>query len=118
MIRILTAALVLALFHSGAVAQDIGGRYRVSGTNLDGSKYTGTATVTLQSDVTCTIRWNTGGDGADGVCMRDKGVFVAGYVMGDSVGLVVYDILPDGTLTGRWTVTGQSGIGTEVLSPN
>lgn len=118
MTRMLAAALVLAFLQSGAMAQDIGGSYHVSGTNLDGSKYGGDATITLQSDVTCSIRWNTGGAGADGICMRDKGVFVAAYVMGNSVGLVVYDILPDGTLSGRWTITGETGVGTEVLSPN
>lgn len=116
--KISAAAFALALMHSGAVAQDIGGSYHVSGTNPDGSKYSGEATITLESEVTCSIHWETGDTTSDGICMRDKGVFVAGYVLGDNIGLVVYEILPDGSMSGRWTITGESGVGTEVLSPN
>ena len=109
--------LGLALATGAAGAAEIGGTYRVEGTNFDGSRYTGTATITPTADLTCDIQWQTGST-ADGICMLDGDVLAASYVMGKSVGLVVYRILDDGTLEGRWTIAGQQGVGTEVLHPN
>ena len=43
--------------------------------------------------------------------------FAAAYVLGDAMGLVVYKVMPDGSLHGLWTITGESGSGTEVLTP-
>lgn len=55
--------------------QSIGGTYTVAGTNFDGSKYGGEATITLTSDTTCTIHWETGGSSSDGICMRNDNAF-------------------------------------------
>lgn len=100
-----------------AHAQSIGGNYTVDGTNLDGSRYGGTARIDLTTSTTCRIRWETGST-SDGICMRMDNAFVAGYVFDSgSVGLVVYEILPDGTLDGTWTVADTEGAGTEVLTP-
>ncbi len=49
--------------------------------------------------------------------MRNGDSFAAGYVMGDSIGLVVYKMLPDGTLDGAWTIADKEGAGYEVLAP-
>jgi hypothetical protein len=109
--------MFLAGFASTASAQDIGGSYAVLGTNLDGSAYEGTAQITWTSDVTCAIDWTTGATTSTGICMRDGNAFVAGYVLQDKIGLVIYLVGADGTLTGSWTVDGLNAVGTEVLSP-
>ncbi|QKD03842.1 hypothetical protein [Mesorhizobium loti] len=100
-----------------AAAQSIGGTYTVAGTNFDGSKYDGEATITLTSETTCTIHWETGGSSSDGICMRNDDAFSAGYVMGKDIGLVVYKVGEDGSLHGLWTIAGKDGNGTEVLTP-
>ncbi|TIX80034.1 MAG: hypothetical protein E5V21_13155, partial [Mesorhizobium sp.] len=83
---------LLGLAAVPAAAQSIGGTYIVAGTNFDGSSYGGEATITLTSETTCTIHWETGGSSSDGICMRNDDAFSAGYVMGKAVGLVVYKV--------------------------
>lgn len=110
--------IVLGGMLSGAAAaQDIGGAYNVSGTNLDGSPYMGQALITITSNTTCEIAWQTGGTTSKGFCMRTDDAFAAGYVMGKDIGLIIYKAGPDGTLRGLWTVGGQNGAGTETLTP-
>jgi hypothetical protein len=108
----------LALVFAGtwATAQTVGGQYRVAGTNADGSPYNGTATITPSSDSTCRIAWRTGST-ANGICMLAGKAFAASYVLNGKVGLVVYELQPDGALKGVWTVADQPGAGTEVLTP-
>ena len=110
------AAALIALA-APAWAQDIGGTYSVLGTNHDGSTYSGDATITLTSDTTCEIVWETGGSTSNGICSRNNDAFAAAYVLGESMGLVIYKVQPDGTMQGLWTLQGQSGTGTEVLTP-
>ena len=114
--RSLVAAAWLLLFSGFASAQDIGGKYRVEGTNFDGSRYTGVAAIKVTSKSTCNIAWDTGST-AKGICMRNGSSFAASYVMGDAIGLVIYRINSDGTLEGLWTVAGEDGVGTEKLIP-
>ena len=92
------------------------GTYSVEGTNLDGTAYEGTATITLSSDTTCTIEWQTGETTSQGVCMLHDDAFAAGYVLQDAVGLIVYKVRANGVLEGVWTLTGQDGAGTETLT--
>lgn len=113
---ILSLALAIATTLPSA-AQSIGGEYTVAGTNLDGSTYKGEATITLTSETTCVIEWQTGGTSSEGICMRNGDAFSAGYVLNDDVGLVVYRVKENGTLDGLWTLAGKEGSGTEVLSP-
>lgn len=115
--RLVLSAIALAFVASPAVAQQIGGRYTVEGTNLDGSPYNGEAQINLTSTTTCEIGWVTGGSTALGICMKNQNAFAAAYVLGDQTGLVIYEIMPNGTLEGIWTVSGQDGTGTERLIP-
>src|SRR5215472_1729868 len=115
--RTFSVALALAVgFSASSSAQSVGGRYEVHGTNLDGSRYGGTAVITRTSDTTCSIRWQTGSS-SDGFCMLAGRSFAAAYQLQASVGLVVYELQPDGTLNGVWTIANRSGAGTEVLTP-
>jgi hypothetical protein len=115
--KLFLSAALLAACALPAAAQSIGGRYTVAGTNLDGSAYGGTATITLTSKTTCAIEWDTGGSTSTGICSRNGNAFAAAYVMGKAVGLVIYKVNDDGTLSGLWTIAGQDGSGTEDLTP-
>jgi len=118
MIRTAIIGLALIGLASAAQARDVGGNYKANGTNFDGSPYSGTASISITSNTTCEITWVTGSTTSSGFCMRNQDAFAAGYVMGDStIGLVIYKIMPDGTLNGIWTIAGKNGAGTEVLTP-
>lgn len=93
------------------------GTYNVEGTNLDGSAYSGTATITLTSETTCAIEWNTGAVTSNGICMLHDNAFAAAYVLEDAVGLIVYEVKADGSLEGAWTISGKDGSGSETLTP-
>lgn len=109
-------ALVLGLY-TPAQAQTIGGDYQVAGTNLDGSQYSGNARIEVTSSTTCRITWDTG-NSSSGICMINQNAFAAAYAFDTGViGLVVYELLPDGTLDGVWTIADTSGAGTETLTP-
>jgi hypothetical protein len=106
-----------AMCASPAMAQNIGGEYSVRGTNLDGSAYKGSASIVLTSETTCEIYWTTGGTTSQGICMRNGNAFSAGYMMGDAIGLVIYEIKDNGAMEGLWTIAGRDGNGTEILTP-
>lgn len=114
---VIAAALLTAGFASAACAQSVGGKYDVKGTNFDGTAYEGTAVITRSSDSTCRIHWETGGSISDGFCMLANGSLAAAYKLGDDVGLVLYQLQPDGMLKGFWTIADKSGSGTENLTP-
>ena len=109
---ILAAALVAAgTVAAAADPGDVGGTYDVRGTNLDGSKYTGTAVIKVISKTTCTIVWDVGSE-SSGICMRSGVALAAGYTLNKAVGLVIYEIRDDGVLDGTWTIAGEDGTGT------
>jgi hypothetical protein len=113
------ASALFMMLTSVVTAAEVGGKYTVAGTNFDGSKYSGTAEVTVSSNSTCHIIWHTGSNSSSkGVCMRVNDVLVAGYTMkGGSFGLVAYNIKDNGVLDGIWTIADEDGAGTDVLTP-
>ena len=111
------AGVLLAGLTLPAAAEGLGGSYAVQGTNFNGSPYSGDAEITVTSETTCRIDWTTGATTSTGICMRNDDSFAAGYAMGDKIGLVIYKIMPDGTLNGLWTIADQGGNGTEILTP-
>ncbi len=115
--RTILLAIFAAFIAEPILAQDIGGHYIVQGTNFDGSPYGGEAEITLTSSTTCEIVWITESTSSSGICMRNGPAFSAGYVLGDSIGLMVYQVMSDGALNGLWTLVGQEGSGTELLVP-
>jgi len=102
---------------ASASAQTVGGTYAVSGANADGSSYTGTAEIILNGPA-CSISWQTGGSSSAGTCLLTGNAFGASYQLGDTPGLAVYQLQPDGTLIGQWTTIGAPGVGSETLSPS
>lgn len=115
MLRALVVAFMVTA--APAAAQAIGGTYAVEGRSFDGSVYRGQAEILLTSDYTCRIRWVTGGQVSEGICMRQDGVFAAAYILAERVGMVIYTVNPDGTMQGTWTVDGVNAVGSEVLVP-
>ena len=114
--RFVACALFAAGLLSSAQAQTVHeGTYDVAGTNLDGSKYSGTARIVLTSETTCAMEWKTGETTSNGICMLQDNAFAAAYVLGEAVGLVIYEVMPGGVLNGSWTISGQDGSGTETL---
>ena len=117
MTRLIGGVVAMLAFGAAAHAQDVGGTYSVQGTNFDGTTYEGMAEIVASSDATCTITWTTGPTSSEGICMRDGNALAVGYTLGDAVGLGIYLIQEDGVLDGTWTIAGQLGSGTEVLTP-
>jgi hypothetical protein len=116
--RILMLGPLLATsLAAAASAQTVGGTYSVTGTNVDGSSYTGTAEITMNG-AACSISWQTGGSNSAGTCLLTGNAFGASYQLGDTPGLAVYQLQPDGTLKGQWTTIGTVGVGSETLSPS
>lgn len=109
--------IVFAAASAGAAnAQTLGGRYNVIGANLDGSPYRGQAQITVTSENTCRIAWNTGGV-SEGICMRNANAFTAAYSLKGKIGLVIYQIMNDGSMQGLWTLADTQGVGRETLVP-
>jgi hypothetical protein len=118
MLKLFTTCAAIAAMALPVVAQtNIGGRYNVAGTNLNGTTYSGEATITLTSETTCEIEWVTGSTTSVGICMRNDDSFSAAYRMDDVIGLIIYKVKGDGTMEGLWTIAGNGGAGTEVLTP-
>ena len=113
----IVSALILVASLTSASAGGLPGKYQVAGKNADGSPYSGTAEIVATSETTCRIAWQTGSTTSQGICMRNGNSFAASYALGNSIGLVVYQMKPDGTLEGLWTIADQGGVGTEILTP-
>jgi hypothetical protein len=109
-------AILAGLLVGAAHAQTVGGAYTVAGTNPSGSTYTGTAEIT-PSGSTCRIVWHTGSVTSQGVCMVSNKAVAAFYKLGADFGLVVYELQPDGVLTGYWSIVDKEGVGGEILTP-
>ncbi len=108
--------LAISLARPGS-AQTVGGSYTVRGTNPNGTDYSGTVQITPSSSA-CRMAWQTGSTSSSGICMLANEAFAAHYVvLGGKPGLVVYELQPDGSLKGFWTIADTDGAGTENLYP-
>jgi hypothetical protein len=114
---IMYSSLALVLCATPGTAQTVGGLYHVQGSNFDGSPYSGTANIVISGDGSCRIIWITGSTSSEGVCMQNGASVAAGYLLQKQVGVVIYDVKPNGSLDGVWTLAGRSGRGTELLTP-
>ena len=109
------AALIIAVLAGGpAAAQTIGGRYSVAGVNPNGSHYSGTAEIIPLQGAACRMTWQVGSTW-NGVCLMTAHALGVVYQSGNASGLAVYDLQPDGSLRGVWTLSDQTG--SETLIP-
>ncbi|MGA7787968.1 MAG: hypothetical protein WCA56_07365 [Xanthobacteraceae bacterium] len=102
--------------HSAALA--LHSKYAVIGSNPDGSKYDGTATIKVISEASFSIHWVIAGSTYDGFGMRNGDALAATYTIDGKPGLVIYKVDDDdGVFHGVWVVRGNNNGGTERLSP-
>ena len=110
------AAFVAFACPAWAEPLHLASHYAATGSNPDGSKYTGTADVSVISDTTFTIVWKIEGERYEGFGMRLNDSLAATYTINGEPGLVIYKVDGNG-LTGAWAIRGHDGIGTEHLRP-
>ena len=118
MIRtICTLAFLVVAVAARADTLTLHKKYDATGTNPDGSSYTGTATVSVISDATFTIQWTIEGASYKGFGMRMNDALSATYMIDGDPGLVIYKVDANGVLGGLWAIRGRDGNGTERLTP-
>src|SRR5260370_6944097 len=101
--RIVVFGPLLAIgLAAAASAQTVGGSYSVTGTNADGSSYTGTAEITSNGSA-CSISWQTGGSSSAGTCLLAGNAFGASYQLRHPPAPPPYELQPDPTLNGQCT---------------
>jgi hypothetical protein len=112
------ATLLMPAFDATLAADSmtLASRYDVSGTNPDGSKYSGTASVKVISDTTFTIKWDIAGSVYEGFGMRLNDTLSATYTIDGEPGLVMYKVDGSG-INGLWAIRGHNGSGSEHLTP-
>jgi len=118
--RILAAALMAgglsAVLAAPAQAQR-NGTYEVAGTNPDGSSYSGNILIQQVGLASWRVRWTIGQAQIEGYGMSVGRVFSIGFVLGERPGMSIYEVAPDGGMSGQWTLVGSSAIGSENLTP-
>ena len=116
LIRILAVMVALALALP-AVAQR-SGLYDISGTNPDGSLYNGTMTLTQVGGTSFRLTWVVGTNTIEGVGMVSGLNLAVVFSLGENqTAMGMYDLRPNGELSGIWTVVGSQATGTEVARP-
>ncbi len=108
---------IIGLTLAGSAFADVAGTYTGSGTNPDGSKYD-TEVVITKTGQSYSVQWYFDGNlGYAGVGIMKNGLFCVGYASPDGYGVVVYEVMDDGSLEGIWTGPGAQTLGSETLTP-
>jgi hypothetical protein len=114
-------AIVIAFFLLGLSASadtlELASSYKAAGKNVDGSPYKGSVAVKIISDTTFSIQWKIGDSVIKGFGMRLNDTLSATYMLDGEPGLIIYKVQSDGTLVGIWAIKGQTGNGSETLTP-
>lgn len=114
--RRLVLALALILLATPAFAQR-DGLYDVTGTNLDGTPYTGVAQIRAVGLNSFTIVWRVGPNLVEGAGMASGRTIAVTYGAAQRPGLGIYTLNADGSMDGEWTILGAPAIGRERLVP-
>ena len=119
MLKAFLLAIVGVIGLSGAsFAQSVAGSYYMSGTGSKGQNYGGQVDIRMLTDETCEIVWTYGTAGSySSTCMVNRNVLTATYKVGDRPALIIFHVLEDGTMVGRWSVIGYKISGNEFLTP-
>jgi len=112
----LALPLVAALLASPAEAQRAG-LYDVSGTNLDGTPYTGQAQIRGLGLASFVILWRIGNQVVEGVGFASGRTIAVAYGLSQRPGIGIYTLNPDGSMDGEWTIVGAPAIARERLVP-
>ena len=97
--RRLVLALALMLFATPALAQR-DGIYEVSGTNLDGTAYTGLAQIRAVGINSFSIVWRIGNTIIEGAGMASGRTVAVSYGQAQRPGMGIYQLNPDGSMDG------------------
>jgi hypothetical protein len=111
------ATVMLALCLAGPAAAQRSGVYDVTGTNLDGSAYSGTMQIIQIGAASFRVTWSIGGEIIEGVGMVSGLTFVTAFSVGDQTGLGIYEIGAGDVLDGKWTLVGAFNTGQETARP-
>ncbi len=111
---ITTAALGIALWSGGAVAQTVEGRYRVSG-GIGSESYTGTATVTRTGE-TFRIQWRIGEESYTGTAIGDERFLAVSFTSRQGSGVGLWGRDGEGW-KGVWTWSGGRDLQPEAWTP-
>jgi hypothetical protein len=111
---LLALSLPAALRPAAAQAPGI---YEVTGTNLDGTPYTGLAQIQTTGLASFSIRWRIGGSLIDGLGFASGRTVAVAYGLATRPGIGIYTLNPDGSMDGEWTIIGSPQNGTERLVP-
>jgi hypothetical protein len=112
--RALAIAAALLWSVATAFAADPVGSYDVEGTNPDGSKYTGSVTVS-RTGQTYRVIWRIGNTRYNGTAIGDKDFLAISYQSGSQSGLALYGADGD-DWKGIWTYSGGTSVGAELWS--
>lgn len=105
-----------ALLVAGPAAAQQAGNYAVQGVGPDGSSYSGNLLMEPVGKGAWRMTWRIAGDTLVGVGIAAPNLLAAGYSDNGRAGAVLYDVAPNGVLSGRW-VAPDGGLGTETLTP-
>jgi len=114
--KFLRAVAVLMILALPAAAQR-SGFYDISGTNPDGSLYTGTMALQQVGLSSFRLTWNVGANTIEGVGMVSGLILAVVFQLGEQTGMGMYELRPSGELSGTWTVVGSQATGTEIARP-
>jgi hypothetical protein len=109
---VVVAALLWSV--ATAFAADPSGTYDVQGTSPDGSKYSGTVTIT-ETGQTFKMVWKIGSDTYTGTAIGNKDFLAVSYTSGSDTGLALYGA-EGGNWKGIWTYAGGTKMGSELLN--
>jgi hypothetical protein len=113
--RLVLACAFLSLAAPALAQRD--GLYDVTGTNLDGTPYTGQAQIRTVGIASFNIVWRVGNQLVEGVGMASGRTVSVAYGLAQRPGMGIYTLNPDGSLEGEWTIIGAPAIGQERLVP-
>lgn len=112
----LAAAAALCLAAWPGFAQELSGRYRVTGSEPGGAgKYSGTVTVQKTGDVTYQVTWQIGDTRYVGTGIGSPEGLAVGYRSGTSTGIAIYS-QEGAVMKGYWTYAGGKTVGEESWS--
>lgn len=114
--RRLVLALAAMLLATPALAQR-DGIYDVTGVNLDGTDYTGLAQIRSVGINSFSIIWRIGNTLIEGTGMASGRTVAVSYGQANRPGIGIYQLNPDGSMDGEWTIVGAPAIGRERLVP-
>ena len=107
----------LALGVALPAAAQRSGTYDISGTNPDGSAYTGTLLLTQVGLSTFRVVWTIGNDTIEGVAMVSGLTLATAFALGQQTAMGLYELKPNGELDGVWTTVGAFAAGRETARP-